>query len=137
MSEDRASLNVGSRRRLNQPDLKGKTIISAKTTARLTQRVILIYNNISGCQTSHLQIQMLLNYENYFTMLYNGANVCPVSSIAVSFIKQIVPLAQISSLWSTNETHSHQSLPHVISMRFTHFQVTFQRTNVHLFVTFS
>ena len=53
-NEDPASLNVGSRRRLNQPNLKGKTIVSAKTTSRLTQRVILIYNNISGYQTSHL-----------------------------------------------------------------------------------
>ena len=28
-----------------------------------------------------------LDYKNYITILYNGANVCPVSSIAVSFIK--------------------------------------------------
>ena len=42
---------------------------------------------------------------------YNGANVCPVSAIAVSF-KKNVPFAHTSSLRLTNKTHSHQSLPH-------------------------
>ena len=51
---------------------------------------------------------MLLNYKSYVTILYHGANVCPVSSIAVSFIKNF-PFAHISSFKSTNKTHSHHS----------------------------
>ena len=35
------------------------------TTARLTQRVIFNYNNVSGYQTNHLQVKMLLNYKNH------------------------------------------------------------------------
>ena len=65
-----------------------------------------IYNNISGYQTSHLQVQMLLNYKSYITILCNGANVCPVSSIAVLFIKKIVRFAHVSSLRSTLDTFS-------------------------------
>ena len=43
MNKDPARLNVGSRRKFNQPNLKSKMIIiKSKTTTRLTQHVIFI-----------------------------------------------------------------------------------------------
>ena len=78
--------------------------MKSKTTARLTQRVIFItiVRVIRPAETSHLQVNIL----------YSSANVCPVSSIAVLFIKKSVRFAHISKLRSANKIHSHQSLPH-------------------------
>ena len=64
-------------------------------------------------------------------MLYNGANVCLVSSIAVSFIKK---KCSFRSYKLTRQIRYILIKAYCISMRFTHFQVTFQQPNVHLFV---
>ena len=69
MSEDPAWLNVGFRGRLKLKCNK------SKTTARLTP----------GLDVTELHIKK--SHYNNITRLYNGANVCLVSSIAVSFIK--------------------------------------------------
>ena len=85
---------------LKQRKDNGYSLVNRYT--RYTTIFITIVQVIRPAETSHLQVNIL----------YNGANVCPVSSIAVLFIKKIVRFARISSLWLTNKTHSHQSLPH-------------------------
>ena len=78
---------------------------------------------------------MLLNYKNFTIVLYNGANVCPVRSKAVSFIK-ILFNSLIQVHWGRQVRHILIKAYH-ISMIFTHFQVIFQQTNVYLFVIFN